>query len=74
MTGLSPDEYFGAGEAHRCAPRPSSSDEWRVQKCIRDEFIMILMMILIELTRNVLVNQTEGRGIGATAPAKMQAT
>jgi len=34
---------------------------------------MILMMIVIELTRNDLVNQTEGRGIGATAPAKMQA-
>jgi hypothetical protein len=48
--------------------------QWRVQKCIRDEFIMILMMILIELTRNVLVNQTEERGIETTAPAKMQAT
>ncbi len=46
----------------------------RVQKCIRDEFIIILMTILIELTRNDLLNQTEGRGIGATAPENMQAT
>jgi hypothetical protein len=45
---------------------------WRVQNFIRDEFIMILMMNLSELTRNGLINQTEGRGIGVTAPVEMQ--